>query len=74
MDEIKINEVEVTKLDPKATYICQVNMSNAPKDVVMQFLTVLKKRFSDYGITNIVFVPYRDDEIGKLEFIEAKGE
>ena len=73
MEDIKINEIEVTKLDPKATYVCQVNLGDMPKETILSFCTRLKAKLESVGIKNIVIVPY-NESYGKLEFVQTEGE
>ena len=58
-----INKIAIAELDPKKSYIVEINFDNVP----YEFVKNLKQGFENIGITNVLF--YSKDS---LKIIEVK--
>ena len=63
MENDLINKISIAELDPKKSYIVEINFDN----VLYEFVKNLKQGFENIGITNVLF--YSKDS---LKIIEVK--
>ena len=63
MENELINKIAITELDPKKSYIVEINIDNVP----YEFFKNLKQGFEKIGITNVMF--YSKD---RLKITEVK--
>ena len=72
MEEIHINEIEATKLDPNSSYIFKVNFdSSYSHEKVTHYCKQLKKLLENIGISNYIIIPMND--LVNIEIIEQKN-
>ena len=72
MDEFDIKEVEATKLDPKATYLFQIDCTDMPMERVHFLAERLKDNLLKLNVKNIIIYPYSNRQ-GKIEPIQLEG-
>ena len=73
MNNVELKEVEVTKLDPNATYLLQIDCTNMPVEKIQNIVNGLKSNLEKFNLTKFIIYPYKHQN-EKIEVVELKGE
>ena len=72
IEELHINEIEATKLDPNSSYIFKVNFdSSHSREKVTHYCNQIKKLLENIGISNYIIIPMNDSV--NIEIIVQKN-